>query len=446
MGVKWGACKTTGNIPDWRGKETIPASVNDQWNFLIKTIWDQMIHLVICFEGHIDETILDLAVRDALDSQAITRTRFIPGDPSFFELARPDSEMPPWTIIRAEGPGNHCLEELLSTPLDPLKGPMVRIRLIRDGDDLLCLSFNHTITDAYGVKSFGSLIARLYRAKKSGSAYLPLENTQERSFSAILSLFSDIESRDAPGLGETRQGGWKIPFHSFHTGKRQYVTHTIERELFSCIRRYARIHGITINDLLLSSYILALSESAPVPAGTCNPVLTSIDLRRYLSPDRYPSLANLSVAFELPVIIPPGQTHSEIVRHIHDLMSVSKSGHAGIGAAVLLCREFGTGFRQVEQKLKGMEDMTRQGLLGKNPFFSNLGVIPEGVIDYSEPVRNAWMLGPVEYPPGFGLAASTFRDCITLSAGFSGEALDREWVVSLLSSVALHLSRFTSRE
>jgi NRPS condensation-like uncharacterized protein len=55
------------------------------------------------------------------------------------------------------------------------------------------------------------------------------------------------------------------------------------------------------------------------------------------------------------------------------------------------------------------------------------------------------MLGPVEYPPGFGLAACSFRERLTLSSGFSGEGMGREWVESLLLSVTQNLSRFTSR-
>ena len=210
------------------------------------------------------------------------------------------------------------------------------------------------------------------------------------------------------------------------------------------MRQYTRIHGITVNDLLLSSYILALAESAPVPEGSYNPVLTSIDLRRYLSHDMYPTLANLSVAFELPVMIPSDPSFPVIVRQVHDLMSECKSGHAGIGAAMLLCREFDSGFLHVAKELGDMEEKTPKGLLARNPFFTNLGVIPEGVIDFGVPVRTAWMLGPVEYPPGFGLAACTFRERLTLSAGFSGEAMGREWVDSLLSSVTQTLSRFTS--
>lgn len=403
-----------------------------------------MIHLVIRFEGHVDDTILDLAVREALCAEPLTGMKFIPGETPFFEPACPDSEMPAWACIRTSDQ-DHTLENLLATPLDPLRGPMVRIRLLRSDDDLLCISFNHTITDAYGVKSFGSLIARLYRSKKCEGDYLPAGNSHDRSFNSIFSLISAAERKKSLGQPGKWKGAWNIPFKSFGRGNRQYATQIIEKELFSLIRQYARIHGITVNDLLLASYVLALAESTHVPAGTCNPVLTSIDLRRYLSPDMYPSLANLSVAFELPVQIPRQPDLPGTVRQIHDLMNDCKSGHAGMGAAMFLCREFDTGFRHVEKELTEMEKNTRDGLLGKNPFFTNLGVIPEGVTEYNVPVRAAWILGPVEYSPGFGLAACTHRGQLTLSAGFSGEALERDWVFSLLSSVSQNLSRLTSR-
>jgi NRPS condensation-like uncharacterized protein len=418
--------------------------VNDQWNFLLKTIWDQMIHLVIRFEGHIDEKILDLAVRQALSAEPLTGMKFTPGDPPFLEPACPDPGMPAWAGSITTTTLDQTLEEVLAFPLDPLTGPMARIRLLRSDDDLLCISFNHTITDAYGVKSFGSLIARLYRSALCEGEFLPVKNSHDRSFHGIISLFSADECREASGQLGTGKGAWKIPFSSYQTGKRQYATHTIGKESFSRIRDYTRTHGITVNDLLLASYVLALAESAPVPIKTKTPVLTSIDLRRYLSPDMYPSIANLSVAFELPVVIPPEPDFPEIVQQVHDLMNGCKSGHAGIGAARRLCREFDSGFLHAEKELVLREEKTRDELLWKNPFFTNLGIIPEGVIEYGVPVRDAWMLGPVEYPPGFCLAASTFRGSLTLSAGFSGEAMERDWVFSLLSSVARYLCRFSS--
>jgi NRPS condensation-like uncharacterized protein len=403
-----------------------------------------MIHLVIRFEGRIDLPILAMAVEEALLAEPLSTAKFTLGEPPYFEPACPDPGMPAFALIRT-GDLDHALGEVLAAPLDPLKGPMVRIRLLRSDSDLLCISFNHTITDAFGVKSFGSLIARLYRSGTGERDYRPMGNSHDRSFNGIFSFLSPTECGEASGRLRTWQGAWKIPFRSLRTGNRQYATRTLEKELFSRMRQYTRIHGITVNDLLLSSYILALAESAPVPEGTCNPVLTSIDLRRYLSPDMYPTLANLSVAFELPVILPQKPSLPVIVRQVHDLMSECKSGHAGISAAMLLCREFDPGFMHVEKERGDREEKTGEELLWKTPFFTNLGVIPEGVIDFGVPVSTAGMLGPVEYPPGFGLAACTFRERLTLSAGFSGEAMGREWVESLLLSVTQNLSRFISQ-
>ncbi|HQJ39703.1 MAG TPA: hypothetical protein PK477_06490, partial [Methanoregulaceae archaeon] len=138
----------------WR----IPASVNDQWNFLLKTIWDQMIHLVIQFEGAVDLPTLEQAVREAMAAEVLTTAKFTPGDSPFFEPAFPGSDTPSWDVITTAHP-DIALSSLLGSSLDPLKGPMGRVRLIRSDNDLLCISFNHTMTDAYGVKSFGSLLA-----------------------------------------------------------------------------------------------------------------------------------------------------------------------------------------------------------------------------------------------------------------------------------------------
>jgi len=418
--------------------------VNDQWNFLLKTIWDQMMHLVIRFDCRLDLPVVEMAVRKALLAEPLATAQYTRGEPPCFEPACPDPGMPVFALIRT-GDLDHALAEVLSRPLDPGKGPMARVRLLRSDSDLLCISFNHTITDAYGVKSFGSLIAWLYRSGTGEQEYRPVGSSHDRSFNSIFSLFTPAECRAAAGRIRTWQGAGKIPYRSFRTGNPQYATHTLEKELFFRMRQYTHVHGITVNDLLLGSYVLALAESTPVTKGACIPVLTSIDLRRYLSPGMYPPLANLSVAFELPVKTNGVPDPGEVVRQVHDRMSESKSGHAGIGAAMCICREFDAGFLHVEKELAEMEEKTRNGLLPKNPFFTNLGVIPESVTDFGVPVRFAWMLGPVEYPPGFGLAACTFRERLTLSAGFSGESLERAWVCTLLSSMAHHLSRLTSR-
>ncbi len=337
---------STGRKDSWR----IPASVNDQWNFLLKTIWDQMIHLVIQFEGAVDLPTLERAVREAAPKSS--QPQNLP------PVTPPSSNLPSrvryplWDVITTAHP-DIALSSLMESSLDPLKGPMGRVRLIRSDNDLLCISFNHTMTDAYGVKSFGSLLASLYRSGRGKGMNPPLGNPHDRSLKSILSLFSGDELATAARRIRRREGGWNIPFESLKVGEGQYVKQTIGQTGFSSVRQFAHNHSVTINDLLLASFILALAKMAPPLPNTCNPVLTSIDLRRYQSLSFHHALSNFSVAFELPVMIPDHIDPTDVVRHIHTLMASCKSGHAGIGAAALLETEFDKGFWKVEGKTGG---------------------------------------------------------------------------------------------
>lgn len=416
----------------------IPATVNDQWNFLLKGIWDQMIHFIISFDGHCDEVALEPAIRRALDSEPLTLMRFVRGDVPYFTSFSQDPALPVYSVLRTPDP-ERTLADLLARPVDPATGPMARIRLLRSENDLLCISLNHTITDAYGVKSFGSLIARLYRSQVHHSRFFPVENPHDRSFGRIFSLFSVKEREDACREAGDLEEVWSPPARSHRRGARSYESITLDRDEFLRIRQGAHEQGFTINDLLLSAFALALAESEPGSSDAGIPVLTSIDLRRYLPPDEYPSLANLSVAFEIPIVL---SAPRNTVSAVHAEMAERKACHAGIGAAERLCRKFEGGYFAVQRDLVRMEHMTQEGLLGKNPFFSNLGVIPDGILGFGIPIRAAWLLPPVQYAPGFGLGASTCQGRLTLSAGFSREAFGKDWVPSVLSSMAGHLSGF----
>jgi len=399
-----------------------------------------MIHLLIRFEVQCDEEALEAAVRLALESEPLTLMKFVEGSAPHFTASAPDPGMPVYSLLRTPDL-ERTLANLLAEPVDPAKGPLARIRLLRSENDLLCISMNHTITDAHGVKSIGSLIARLYRAQVHHSRYIPVENPHDRSFGRIFSLFSREERELACRQFRDRQEVWNPPVRSLQRGSGSYESITLDTGEFTRIRQAAHNQGFTINDLLLSTFALALGDVAPPLPDTCIPALTSMDLRRYLPPDAYPSLANLSVAFEVPVSLSePGFTRSAV----HAEMAKRKGGNAGIGAAENLCRKFGRGYFAVKHGLSRMERETRDGLLGKNPFIANLGVIPEGILGFGIPVREAWMLPPVQYPPGFGLAASTCQGRLTLSAGYCRGSREEAQVSSILSSMARHLSGFST--
>jgi NRPS condensation-like uncharacterized protein len=418
----------------------VAAPVNDQWNYLLSTIWDQMIHLVIRFDGHLDEMRLDTAIEGVVDAEPLIAMRYTETEAPYY---RPmEKEMLPliYSVIRTED-RDAALQTLLSRPTDPLTGPMARIRLIRSDADLLCISVNHTISDAYGVKSLGSLIARLYRAQTTPSSFRPLKNFHDRSFAGVLRLLPNAVRQEALKKFGEQQGVWNIPVRSFAKTNPEYRSVSIAPGILSAIKTRARESGVTVNDILLSAYFLALTEFVPEIEENILPVLTSIDLRRYLPPDSFPSLANLSVAFEVPLAAQTGTSLSRIVRQVHDAMAERKIRHAGIGAAEQICKNFSAGYYQVKELLARSARETSVGQLPKNPFFSNLGVIPDSVLDYGGlSAMEAFMLPPVEYPPGFGLAASTCQGSLLLSTGFCSDALSGDRVSFFLGRMAEHLS------
>ncbi len=56
------------------------------------------------------------------------------------------------------------------------------------------------------------------------------------------------------------------------------------------------------------------------------------------------------------------------------------------------------------------------------------------------PTADAFMVGPVLYPPGFALAFSTFRGALTLTAGYSGGSEQGELVERCLSEIERELA------
>ncbi|NTV00170.1 MAG: hypothetical protein HGA55_03495 [Methanoregulaceae archaeon] len=399
-----------------------------------------MIHLVIRFDGHLNETRLDCAMEMAAQVEPLVRMRIVEGDPPFFcPLAEDQSVL---SVVKTENP-DEALQQTLAISLNPVTGPLAHARLIRSDHDLLVLSANHSATDAYGVKALGSRVALLYRA--GGQGFLPLKNHHDRTFASVFRLFP-VEVREKAWKmfgGETVN--WGLSDGTFRPGSPQYRVRTIPPGIISAVKERAGSRGLTMNDVLLSSYIRSLMGSLPdTHTGDCA-VLTTQDLRRYLPPDSFPGLANLSVAFELPFRATRESSQVAVFGDVHRAMDERKRGHAGIGAAEGLCRSFSSGYFSVRQRLDGLVRETRTEGLFRKPFFTNMGIIPEGVLAYGLPeVTQAYMLSPIEYPPGLGVAASTSRGSLVLSSGSWDETFPADRINRILDGMMEEMRLFIS--
>jgi len=125
-------------------------------------------------------------------------------------------------------------------------------------------------------------------------------------------------------------------------------------------------------------------------------------------------------------------------------MDEKKRLRVGIGSAIRLEEMFSSGFDQVREHL--LEAKHRSWIEGypKNPFISNIGILPHSCVDFGHPqTMAAYIVPPVEYPPGFGIAASTFDSTLTLSCGFCDGPIAGRTVERVMTSMEEFLSTLT---
>lgn len=415
-------------------EKTYPAPENDQWDFLLSTIWNQMIHLVIMVEGRLDEARLLHAMETALSAEPVLRCRFVESPlPCWEEPA----VLPPATffsMVRVDDAGE-ALRHALLQRIDPLIGPQARLTLLRGQDDIIVLSVNHSATDACGVRETAARIARAYRDPENRS-FPTLQSHQafDRSYDTILSAFTPEEKIVARKDYGEPQAEWGVPSIPGSCGSPCHLWRRIEGDLFRKVRSFSRSEKMTMNDLLLSAFFQSVSREIPHEDHRAYPVLSAMDLRRLVPGVSAPAVANLSVA--IAVRLPADSTLSPLshARETHRTMVERKRRLTGIGAAIRIQEMFGEGFHSVRHYLEDLARASRLDGYPRNPFFSNTGIIPPECTDFSGiKARCAFLVPPIDYPPGFSVAASTFRETITLVSGFCGDCLPKAVVGRVLS-------------
>lgn len=425
---------------------TFPAPVNDQWDFLLSTIWSQMVHLVVALDGRLDAPRLDKAMSLVAGAEPLLACRFVDSPAPCWEKV-PD--LPPVSLFSLVqcAESTAALQGVLASRLDPSSGPQARLTLLRGQEDLLVLSVNHAVTDAHGVKQICGLIGSVYQHLGCDPGYVPdIRPPGDRSFHPIVSAFTPPARAIAREACGEQSAIWGIPASMGPCRDPAYCVRVLELPVFPGMKEYSRSRGVTINDLLLAAFFAALCEEIPHRRGHDYPLLTSTDLRRSLAGHAHPDIANLSVAFEVWLPSADPLSFPFLVGEVHRVMSEKKSCFAGIGAAIRLQEDFSAGFDAVRSRLKEMERRTLHEHYPKNPFFSNTGIIsPESVSFGDAATLHAFMAPPVDYPPGFGITASTCRNRLTLVSGYCRDSVKEGLVSRVLSRMERHLSLPASR-
>ncbi|HMQ30595.1 MAG TPA: hypothetical protein PKD53_07685 [Chloroflexaceae bacterium] len=415
--------------------QRLPATALDQLAFLFRSLSDGQIRCVLRFDGRLDAARLERAMRLSLDAEPVLGCRFVQRRGRCVWERHPDLDRLRLCQVVASGePLDAALEEFLVAPLEPATGPVVAACLLRGEADTLAIKLHHFAADGIGLLQYLMTLAAIYRELGANPDYRPRPNLAGRGQGQVLRRVGLLGIVAA--LRHTRPPARQAPWGPIAAGGersgRRFALRRLGPERVRALRAWGRAHGVSVNDLLLAALYEALAATVGAPLGRPLTIGVPIDLRRYLPAGQALPVCNLSNSADVAVVRAAGSGFAATLRQVHAGMRAIKTTGRGLNLAVLAELLALPALAPARAALEGMLGRLAP-TAGVSPFFSNVGVIDERLVNFGErAVIAAYGLGPVSFAPGLLVTASTFRETLTLAVGFCDTATDPRLVERIL--------------
>ena len=425
-----------------------PASAFDVANIHFSAIYDPTLHLVMQADGRFDACALETAVAAAGTMAPILGSHYgEEADRGYWQCSA--GEKPGFSLHVCEGDADPNSLPLAS--IDPLTGPQMDVHLCRSAGeegDILIFSAHHGAMDANGLFQAASLCADAYRRICEGKP--PVFQGPSWESRGTDALLSAVSAEDLDALCERESActdDWAFPFREGPCGEVVWESFTIGADTVTALKAAGKEARITINDRILAAYFCALigvcgDAYAEVPALG---IVAAMDLRRYLPTPPSRSICNLSVAYALSLPPACGSGMDSALSAVSNAMREMKEGDFGIGSTVFYERLYAGGAGAVKALMDGFAEEYR--LTGKkNPFVSNVGIIPATAAAFSHgedgtplEVTRAFITTREAYPPGIGAYVSTYRGEMEVTIPFCTNAHAPEDIRALADAMQTFL-------
>jgi NRPS condensation-like uncharacterized protein len=437
--------KKVQNIPD-----TMPATWQDCFNYSVRYVrfTNSTIQAVIHFRGKLDAVRLARAVKLSVDAEPVLSCKFIEREDRPFWQRLTGLDSISWCGLEEVPDREKAVKGFLLEELDMDNGPQVLARVFRCGElDTLCIKLNHACCDGGSAKAYLRLLAGLYTQLSRDPAFLPEPNVsgireQAPIFDAlgIKSSESDPDPETIGFAAPMPEPTWAFPRqqpgNSYEYDSAGIAISRIPSRDFQSISSYARGHGVTINDMLLTAFFRALFGTLKPVSGIPKEIPFSVDLRRYLPEGTRTAISNLSALECISISRINDEAFSVTLERVKSIMTGIKSQHPGVRSAISCELPVRTRFADVLEMIKQMmQKILKDGKC--SPMLSNFGIISLSPLLFEETVaEDVYMVAPFFYAPAFTLGASTYNGVLTLTAGYYETATGGKDVARLLEMVA----------
>lgn len=383
-------------------------------------VYDRQVRIIVSFRGRLDQNRLKKALRLTYDAEPVTGCRFVerPFRPYWQRCADLDSTFHFSVVDPADQ--EKIINKYFYAPLDPFAGPQIHIGLFRSDSDTLCIKMSHIVADGGASIEYLRLLADIYRRLGEDPNYMPVSNPggNRSSFQALKHVkLSEILSSVAHLSVVKRRYNWEFPGLGNGPASPSFFIRRIGRERFSRIKAYAKNHGVTIGDVLLTSYYRVLFDLIESPENIPLAMLVPVDLRKYIPGGRSEGMCSLTAGYVSEVIRKKGESFEETLARVHALMEGYKSTQEELGQLFLL--ELAAVPRYLWMQVLSPLILQSMDLIT----FSNMGVIDPARANFGDiEVKEIIPAGPMLSQPCFILGSHTFNGELALTTSIYGTA------------------------
>jgi NRPS condensation-like uncharacterized protein len=381
---------------------TREASALDLFTDSVRCMGDATLCGVMEFDMNLDLQLLEDAARACLLAHPILHSRLVRGNgPAFWEMITPAS-LPPLTVEECDTDYHPHVIGLVD-PNGPLQ---VRVRLLRRTlGDVIVINLSHAAADAFGLHAFMFQLLREYTTP--GSICPAQGGIPERD-----TFWTGGLSREGkPAHSDMRVINplWPDPFgiarppSSFH---RECISATV----LEAVRARARALGGSINDVVMASYFLAMSDltdhRGPID------IFFPVNLRQHLN-DGSRVMSNQATNVCITLERRDGEGMEVLLPRVIGKTKVLKAGFIGIAEQAEMDRASDPEGRGIQQMVEQMFALQKSGLA--DIFISNPGTI---TLPDVGGLTDAYVCYPGGYMPTTCFITSTFRGRMTITMGY----------------------------
>ncbi|WP_099224642.1 module of peptide synthetase [Listeria costaricensis] len=322
-----------------------------------------------------------------------------------------------------------AVQRALVRKLSTENGPQFRVTVIRHQDaEHVVFILNHMLADGGGMKELLYHLAENYRRFLADPEAVIEETAGSRSLKEVFGHFQLLDKwkimTDTQENEATAQNNPVLPLEGDDL-RPVILTRTISADTFGVLKAYAKQRGATINDLLFAAFIRTLFRKTDAELIDID---CPLDLRKYLN--KPAGIANFTANLLCTMPDQQNATFEETLHTVHQQFAEQKDSLKPLHIYYLLDMIHHVfPYPSFKKWMAKLYDIPTTSL-------TNIGIIDHERLDFGDSeVLTCLMNGSLKYAPYFQVAATTFKNQLTLSTNLHATANDQKWLEAFLTDM-----------